>query len=338
MARTVVYRNYGPARDVLELVERPLPKPDAGNVLVRVMASGVNPSDVKKRAGWGNVAPPQHPIVPHADGAGVVEAAGPDADPIWVGKRVWIFNAQGSAGYGLKGGPESGTACEYTVVPPSCLAPLPDEASFSTGACLGVPAITAHYAVFSDGPVKGKLVLVQGGAGAVGELAIQFAARAGAKVIATVSSPAKAEIARRAGAKWCIDRRKEDVTAQVLAINNEGVDRIIEVDFGANAALDAGILAIGGSVAAYSSPSNRHPPMPYYELQMRAAIIRLISNVRIPRPGIDKAIATINEGLVDRWLSPTIAREYLLAEIASAHEAVESGEAVGQTVVSVQTS
>ncbi|WP_127520039.1 NADPH:quinone reductase [Mesorhizobium sp. Z1-4] len=337
MARTVEYTAYGPARDVLKIVDRDIPEPTAGNILVRVMASGVNPSDVKKRGGWGNVASPTQPIVPHADGAGVVEAVGPDADPSWVGKRVWIFNAQGSAGYGLKGGPESGTACEYTVVPPTCLAPLPDEASFSTGACLGVPAITAHYAVFSDGPVKDKLVLVQGGAGAVGELAIQFAARAGAKVMTTVSSPAKAEIAHRAGAAWCIDRKMENVTERVLALTDGGVDRIIEVDFGANAALDASILAIGGSIAAYSSPSDRHPTMPYYELQMRAAVIRLISNVRIPRPRIDGAIAAINEGLSEGWLSPTIAREYALADVALAHEAVEHGRAIGQTVVGVRT-
>ena len=338
MARTIEYSSYGSARDVLKLVERQAPKPSAGNVLVRVLASGVNSSDVKKRAGWGNVAPPVQPIVPHADGAGIVEATGPDAEQSWVGKRVWIFNAQGSAGYGLKGGPESGTACDYTLLPPTCLAPLPDNTPYSTGACLGVPAITAHYAVFSDGPVNDKIVLVQGGAGAVGELVVQFAAQAGAKVIATVSSPAKAEIARSAGAQWCIDRKKEDVTAKVLEIAPDGVDRIIEVDFGANAALDATVLAIGGSVASYSSPSDRHPSMPYYELQMRAAIIRLISNVRIPDSEIDKAIAAINEGLTQGWLAPTIASEFSLDDIASAHEAVEQGNAIGQIVVDLETS
>ncbi len=128
-----------------------------------------------------------------------------------------------------------------------------------------------------------------------------------------------AEIAHRAGARWCIDRKMEDVTSQVPAIAPHGVDRIIEVDFGANAALDATILDIGGSVAAYSSPSNRHPSMPYYELQMRAAIIRLISNVRIPGSEIDKAITATNEGLTEGWLAPTIASEFSLDDIASAY-------------------
>ena len=333
MARAVEYRSFGPARDVLEIVEHDVPTPDDGSLLVRIKASGVNPSDVKKRAGWGNVAPPPHPVVPHADGAGIVEAVGAGVDVAWVGRRVWIFNAQGSAGYGIEGGPEAGTAADFTVVPLACVAPLPDAASFAVGACLGVPAITAYYAVFSDGPVEGKYVLVQGGAGAVGELAVQFAANAGARVIATVSSPQKAEVARRAGAQWCIDRRTEDVAAQVLAIAPQGVDRIVEVDFGANAALDSRILAIGGRIAAYSSPSDRHPSMPYYELQMRAAIIRLISNVRIPRASIDAAIGSIGEGLSSGWLRPTIAAKFPLEQIAQAHEAVESGSLIGNVVV-----
>ena len=313
--------------------DRPLPGP--GEVLVRIHASGVNPSDVKKRAGWGNTAPPVHPVVPHADGAGIVEALGPDVDPNWLGQRVWIFNAQGSAGYGLKDGPEVGTAADWAALPTGCIAALPETASFETGACLGVPAITAHYAVFSDGPVEGMTLLVQGGAGAVGELAIQFAAAAGARVLSTVSSPGKAAIAQRAGAERSFDRHDGELAAAIRAAAPDGIDRIVEVDFGANAALDAKVPNVGGRIAAYSSPSNRHPEMPYYELQMRAAQIRLISNVLIPRSAIDSAIGGINDALVHNRLRPTISMSYALEQIASAHESVERGTSLGKTILAM---
>lgn len=329
------YRTFGPARDVLEIIDRPRPEPGPGEVLVRLAASGVNPSDVKKRAGWGNMEFLPDPVIPHADGAGVIATVGAGVGQTWVGRRVWVFNAQGSAGYGIAGGPEAGTAAQFAALPLSSIAHLPEPASFMVGACLGIPAITAHYAVFSDGPVARQSVLVQGGAGAVGTLAIQFAAAAGAKVITTVSSEKKAELARASGASHCIDRIEENVVERVLEIAPDGVDHIIEVDFGANADLDAQVLKVGGRIAAYSSPSDRHPSMPYYELQMRGALIRLISNVRIPTLSIDNAIEAINCGLVEGTLNPPIAAEFELADIAAAHEFLESGASVGNTVVKV---
>lgn len=335
MMKAAQYTTFGPARDVLEVIDRPRPEPGHGEVLVRLAASGVNPSDVKKRAGWGNMKSPPDPVTPHADGAGVIAAVGACVGQSWVGRRVWVFNAQGSAGYGITGGPEAGTAAEFAALPLSSVAHLPEPASFSVGACLGIPAITAHYAVFSDGPVVRQCVLVQGGAGAVGTLAIQFAAAAGATVIATVSSEKKAAIARTSGASHCVDRRRENVAEKILEIAPDGVDHIIEVDFGANAALDAQVLKVGGRIAAYSSPSNRHPTMPYYELQMRGALIRLISNVRIPASSIDDAIEAINCALVEGTLNPPIAAEFDLDDIAAAHEFLESGASIGNTVVKV---
>lgn len=329
------YKSFGPAREVLEIIDRPPPEPGRGEVLVRLAASGVNPSDVKKRAGWGNMETPPDPVTPHADGAGVIESVGAGVGPSWIGRRVWVFNAQGSAGYGIAGGPEAGTAAEYAALPLSSIAHLPEAAPFAVGACLGIPAITAHYAVFSDGPVARQTMLVQGGAGAVGTLAIQFAAAAGATVIATVSSEEKAEMARASGAGHCIDRHQEKLVERILDIAPDGVDHIIEVDFGANAALDAQVLAIGGRIAAYSSPSDRYPPMPYYELQMRGALIRLVSNVRIPAASIDNAIDAINCGLSAGTLNPPIAATFDLAEIAAAHEFLESGASIGNTVVKV---
>jgi NADPH2:quinone reductase len=330
----VSYSNFGEARDVLTLGPQAVAAPRAGEVVVRIHATGVNPSDVKKRTGWGSFQPPAEPIIPHSDGAGVVEAVGEGVSRDWIGRRVWLFNAQGAASYGGSG-PEAGTAATYSVLPLSHVVPLPDNVSFEIGACLGVPARTAHYVTFCDGPVAGKIVLVQGGAGAVGELAVQFASAAGATVITTVSSPEKAEIARKAGAAHVIDRHKEDVVAAVRAIAPEGVDRIIEVDFGANAAIDARVLRLGGQIASFSSPSNRTPAIPYYPLQFTNAQIRLAPIFMISKADSDRGLADINFALSMGTLRPTLAAVYGLDEIATAHEHVETARTPGNVVVRI---
>jgi len=331
--RAAVYHRTGPASEVLSIVERPRPEPDAGEVLVRMASTGVNPSDVKKRAGWRNVKPLVRVVTPHSDGAGVVEAAGAGVDPGWVGRRVWIYNAQGGASYGSTDSPECGTACEFAALPLPFVAPIPDNVSFETAACLGVPACTAHYAVFADGEVAGKTILVQGGAGAVGELAIQFAVAGGARVVATISSPAKAELARRAGASATVDRHRENVVEAVRAFAPEGVDRIIEVDFGANAAIDAGVLRKGGILVSYSSPSAPEPSIPYYPLQFTAGLIRFVPIFLIDQASRRRGLADINWALSTGQLRPTIAAVRSFDEIAAAHEMVESGQVIGNVVL-----
>ena len=326
------YDQFGAARDVLVLRAQNRPEPAPGEVVVRIHASGVNPSDVKKRSGWGSSQPPAEPVVPHSDGAGVIEAVGAGVPAHWMGRRVWVFNAQGAAAYGGRG-PEAGTAATYSALPLANVVPLPDNVSFEVGACLGVPARTAHYVTLCDGPVTGKIVLVQGGAGAVGELAIQFARADGATVIATVSSPEKAEIARRAGAQHIIDRKTEDVVAAVRAVAPEGVDRIIEVDFGANAEIDSRVLRLGGQIASYSSPSNRTPAIPYYPLQFTNAQIRLAPIFMISEEHSRRGLADINFALSMGTLNPTIAAVYELDDIAAAHEHVETGRSPGNVVI-----
>lgn len=333
--RAASYARFGAARDVLTLDPQSRSEPGPGEVVVAIHASGVNPSDVKKRAGWGNGPSPTQPVVPHSDGAGVIEAVGETVSPTWIGRRVWVFNAQGGSSYGGKG-PEAGTAGHYSTLPLANIVPLPDNVSFETGACLGVPARTAHYVTFCDGPVRGKTVLVQGGAGAVGELAIQFAHAAGATVIATVSSPEKAAIAMRAGASYTINRKTEDVVAAVRAIAPEGVDRIIEVDFAANAEIDSRVLRLGGQIASYSSPSNPTPAIPYYPLQFTNAHIRLAPIFMISREDSDRGLADINYALSTGTLDPTIAAIYDLNDIALAHEHVETARVPGNVVVCIR--
>jgi NADPH2:quinone reductase len=333
--KAIVYDRYGAASNVLRVVDLPKPRPSAGEVLVKIAISGVNPSDVKKRAGWRNPAPIVSPITPHSDGAGTIEAVGSNVSPSWIGRRVWIYNAQGGKAYGSVNSPECGTAAEYAALPLPFVVPLPDNVSFETGACLGVPACTAHYAVFADGAVAGKTILVQGGAGCVGELAIQFAASAGATVIATVSSQAKADIARRAGAVHMILRDDVDVASEVRKIVPEGIDRIIEVDFGANAAIDAAALRPGGVIASYSSPSAPTPTISYYPLQLTAGTLRFIPIFLIDESHRQRGLAEINYALSRETLRPTIAAAFCFDDFVKAHEMVESGKVIGNVILGV---
>lgn len=333
--RAAWYDRTGPAAEVLEIGELPAPRPGPGEVLVAIRASGINPSDTKARAGWRSPASLSQRVIPHSDGAGVIASVGDGLDPARNGERVWLWNAQGAGTYGAVNGPVAGTAAQFAVVPAAHAVPLPDQTSFVTGACLGVPACTAHYAVFADGDVKGRTVLVQGGAGAVGELAVQFAANAGARVITTVSSPEKAEIARAAGAHHIIDRRRADVVSSVLALAPDGVERIIEVDFGANGEADARMIAVNGIIASYSSTSRPEPTLPYYPLQFRGATLRLIQGYLLPAQARGGAIDDIHRLLAAARLRPTIAAILPLADIAKAHELVESGRAVGNIVLTV---
>ena len=245
--KAALYSRSGPAAEVLRVEEVDRPQPGPGEVLVRVRASGVNPTDHKARSG----AVPR-PIngfqVPHQDGAGIIEAVGAGVNPGRVGERVWLWLAAA--------GRQWGTAAEWTVVPERQAVPLPDGASFDLGASLGVPAMTAHYCVFSDGPVTGQTVLVAGGAGAVGHFSIELAKRDGARVVATVSSPEKAALAEKAGADLVVNYRSPDAAQQVRAFA-PAVDRVIEVALGANLALDLALARPGTTIVTYAAEACR---------------------------------------------------------------------------------
>jgi NADPH:quinone reductase len=161
------YDRQGPAAEVLRVGDLPAAEPGAGEVRVRLTLSGPNPGDMKKRHGWLGSAMAFPRIVPHSDGAGVIEAVGPGGDPARAGERVWVYGAQSYRPFG--------TAAQSTVVPDALAVGLPDAVSDELGACLGIPGITAHRAVFADGPVAGQTVLVHGVRGSVSSLAAQLA-------------------------------------------------------------------------------------------------------------------------------------------------------------------
>jgi NADPH2:quinone reductase len=318
------YEKKGPAAEVLRLGIQPKPRPGPGAVLVRVRASGVNPSDTKGRAGArGNAAMPFPLIVPHQDGAGIVEAVGEGVAEARIGERVWLYEAQLGRAFG--------TAAEYVALPAHQAVPMAEGMTFEEGACLGVPALTAHRAVFADGPVEGKTVLVTGGAGAVGFYAVQFARAGGARVVATVSNETQAETARRAGADEVIDRRA-DIAAR---LGERSVDRIVEVAFGANLAASLRILRPGGVIATYASDAEPEPALPFWPLVGRDATIRFVLVYVMSAEAHREAIDYVGRAAAESWLQHNVGAVLPLDRIAEAHALVETGRGGGKVVVEI---
>ncbi len=321
--KAVWYEKTGTAKDVLVVGNLPDPSPSAGEVRVRVHASGVNPSDVKSRAGRPMTAPK---IIPHSDGAGVIDQVGQGVSDERLGQRVWLWNGQWNRPFG--------TAAEFIVLPQEQAVVLPDGVTFEEGACLGIPALTALRAVAIDGAVSGKAVLVMGGAGAVGAYAIQFARLLGAaKIIASVSSPEKAIVAHSLGADYVVNYRTEDVADRVRAwTDGRGVDRVVEVDAAANVGSVPRLLARDGLYGVYGSgkPDIAFPfaPMILIGAAVRFFIVyELASAARVETQGA--LTSYLRAGL----LSHAVAQTFSLDEIVGAHEAVESGKVVGNVVL-----
>jgi NADPH2:quinone reductase len=326
-SRFAFYEDTGPARDVIGIETRPRPTPGPGEVLVEIHRSGINPSDTKRRAGWASYKPRSARMVLHADGAGIVVDVGDGVASPRPGERVWLWNAETEG---------QGTAADHCVVPAANAVPLPDSASFDVGACLGVPACTAHRAVFADGPVAGRSVLVQGGAGAVGAYAVQFARRAGAHVIATGSTPEKRALALKLGAHAALDYRGPDAAAAILAANGgRGLDRIVEVDLGENLALDIAVAGLNATIASYSSTRVREFSFPYYDIAPKGLNFRIVQGYCLPDDARAAAIADITAALEEGRLRHRIGAVFPLDRIVEAHEAAERGDA-GKVLLAVR--
>jgi NADPH2:quinone reductase len=318
--RAALYSDTGKAADVLRVEEIPRPEPGPGEVLVRVYASGINPTDYKARSG----AVPRSLDdfqIPHHDGAGVIEAVGPGVDPGRVGQRVWLWFAAH--------GRRWGAAAEWTVVPERQAVPLPDNASFELGAQLGVPAMTAHYCLFCDGPVNGRTVLVAGGAGAVGHFAIELAKRAGARIVSTASSPEKQALAEEAGADLVVNYRSPDAADQIKAFGP--VDRVIEVALGANLELDLAVVRPHATIVTYSA-DGANPVLPVRACMSANLTLKFVLVYGVPRDALEQAAAHITAALAAGELTGLPVHKFPLTEIAAAHEAAESG-VVGKVIV-----
>lgn len=329
--RAGYYEHKGLALEVICIGELPDPTPGPGDVLVRVAVSGLNPSDTKNRSGWGGYKHMPFPlIVPHNDGAGVIEAVGPGVSEARVGERVWLYEAQ-------RQGRAFGTAAEFVVVPAENAAPLPEAAGFDLGACLGVPAMTAHRCLFANGGLQGKTVLVSGGGGAVGNAAIQLACWAGAYVIATISRPEQAQAAREAGAHFVIDRVNEDIATSVHANTaGRGVDRVVEVAFEANLETNLKILKPGGVISTYATGgADAAPTIPFYRLAFQNISVNFIFVYDMPDEAKSAAISDINAAIDVGAFGLFIGGRFALSKLASAHDALDAKELVGNIVIDV---
>lgn len=322
--KAVWYERNGPA-DIIEYGEMPDPEPGPNEVRVRVVSSGVNPSDWKRRQGL--TSQMEFPrVIPNQDGAGVIDAVGPGVPQSRTGERVWLFESQFSRPFG--------TGAEYTVQPSGHAVRLPESTSFEMGAGLGVPAMTAHRCVFADGPVTGKTVLVTGGAGAVGHYAIQLAKLGGATVISTVSSEEKAQIALAAGADHTINYREGDTAARIFDVTGGmGVDHIVEVDMAANFPVSLQALRSSGVLAVYSAGSAQGPTVPL-KFKSSNVTVRMVLVYDMPEPAKATAITDITSWLEQGKLTNFPGPNFPLEQLKDAHLAVEGG-AIGKVIVDV---
>ena len=326
--RAAWFDTFGAAGDCLELGEKPKPIAGPGEVLVRLATSGVNPSDVKKRAGaFPNLLDDGY-VIPHSDGAGVIEAVGDGVSTDRIGERVWVYQAQYARRFG--------TAAEYVALDQGRAARLPDNASFALGACLGIPVMTAHRCVFADGPVSGQTILVTGGAGRVGYYAIQWAVQAGANVIATASNDADRETCIQLGAAGVANHRQDDWADEVLNLNGgEPVDRVIDVEFGANLPEVLRLIKTSGVIATYSSTQVREPCLPFMQMMFMDLTIRMVIVYAMPEAAKCEAIGAINEALANENMQHRIAHELPLDEIVRSHELIEQAGFGGCVVVHI---
>jgi NADPH2:quinone reductase len=322
--KAVWYESNGDA-DIMEYGDMPDPQPGPGEVRVRVVTSGVNPSDWKRRQGLVNkIDFPR--IIPNQDGAGVIDAVGSGVDQSRIGERVWLFECQFGRPFG--------TGAEYTVQPSGHAVRLPDNTDFTTAAGLGVPAMTAHRCVFADGPVTGKIVLVTGGAGAVGHYAVQLAKLGGATVISTVSSDEKGQIASAAGADHIINYREGDTTQKIRDLTGgAGVDHIVEVDMAANFAVSQQVLKSSGVLAVYWVGSSTAPTLPL-KFNSSNVTVRMVLVYDMPEPAKYAAVADITAWLEQGQLAPFAGPHFSLEQLKDAHLAVEQA-VVGKVVIDV---
>jgi NADPH2:quinone reductase len=321
--RAAYYERNGSAREVLQVGDVPTPRPGPGDVRVKLVTSGVNPSDVKSRQGsTRKIAFPR--VIPHSDGAGVIEDVGDGVPKSRIGERVWVWNGQWKRAFG--------TAAEFIVLPAAQAVTLPGNVTFDAGACLGIPAMTAIHAVVLANVAKDTTLLVSGGAGAVSQYVIQFAKTKGAKVITTVSSPEKAKAAREAGADHTIDYKRENVGERVMEITaRHGVDTAIEMNLTTNANLIPKVLRAKGSVIVYGTGPEAVLPAAF--CLVNSIRLQFFLVYELDATERERAIAAINHALKTGTLLNRVAQPaFSLTDIAAAHEAVERGT-IGNVVM-----
>jgi len=326
--KAISFAEFGPANQVLEVSEWPTPEPGPGEVLVKLHTTGVNPSDVKKRAGGFPNLLDDGPVIPHSDGAGVIEGVGSGVPNSRIGERVFVYQAQHARLHG--------TAADYVAIDTLRAPGLPDNTAFDVGACVGIPILTAHRCVFADGDVADQWVLVTGGAGRVGHYAIQLAQRAGARVIATASNEADALACREAGAEYVVNHREPGWGRQVVEqLGGSQMDRAIDVEFGANLPELLDCLRTGATIATYSSTVVPEPSLPFRTMMFMDLTVRMVIVYAMPETAKAQAVADTQALLAQGGLRHRIAQTLPFSEMARAHEIIEEGSVRGCVVVTL---
>ena len=321
---------FGSPEESIIFGEVPTPEVGVGEVLVKMKTTGVNPSDTKKRAGAFPNLLDGGLVIPHSDGAGVIEAVGEGVDQSRIGERVWVYQAQ----FGRR----FGSAAEYVAIESVRAPVLADNASFEVGAVLGIPVMTAHRCVFADGDVQGQTILVTGGAGRVGYYAIQWAKRAGATVVATASNEADKALCLELGADHVVNHRNENWYAQVLeATAGTKVDRVVDVEFGQNLPEVLQCIKVGGVIATYSSTVVPQPQLPFKDMMFMDLTLRMVIVYAMPEQAKLDAIADIDEVLSGNEFSHRIAHSLPFNKMAKSHELIEAGGFGGCVVVNIDS-
>ncbi len=324
------FEKFGSPAESIIIGVQPKPQVGEGEVLVKLKTTGVNPSDVKKRIGaFPNLLDSGH-VIPHSDGAGIIEAVGKGVSPERVGERVWVYQAQYAR--------MLGTAAEFVCIDANRAAKLPDNASFEIGACLGIPAMTAHRAVCSDGDLTGKTVLITGGAGRVGFYAIQWAKMTGAKVIATASNREDAVSCVEAGADLVVNHRDDNWGEKVVELNHGNkVDRVVDVEFGYNLPEVLKCITIGGVIATYGNTQIKEPKLPFFQMMFMDLTIKMTIVYAMPETAKTQAIAAIYAALSQNQLKHRVTHVLPFNDMAKSHELIETNGLRGCVVVDIES-
>jgi NADPH2:quinone reductase len=322
------FETFGSAADTIIIGEKATPIAGAGEVLVKLKTTGINPSDVKKRAGSFPNLLDDGFVIPHSDGAGIIEAVGSGVDVNRIGERVFVYQAQ----YGRR----FGSAAEYVTLDSERAPTLPDNTSFEIGACIGIPVMTAHRCVYADGSVQGQIIVVTGGAGRVGYYAIQWAKHAGATVIATASNPKDEQSCRDAGADFVVNHRDDNWGQQVLKCT-QGIkaNRVIDVEFGANLPQVLTFIATSGTISSYSSTQVKEPILPFLQMMFMDLSLRLVLVYAMPEDAKQQAINDTQQLLKEEKLQHRIAHSLAFDQMVQAHELIEHGGFGGCVVVNI---
>jgi NADPH:quinone reductase-like Zn-dependent oxidoreductase len=322
------FESFGSPSDSLIIGEQATPSAERGEVLVRMKTTGVNPSDVKKRQGAFPNLLDNGLVIPHSDGAGIIEAVGEGIDSNRIGERVFIYQAQ----FGRR----FGSAAQYLAIDSTRAPALPDNTSFEIGACIGIPIMTAHRCVFADGNVTGQTILITGGAGRVGYYAIQWAKQSGATVIATASNLDDAALCKSLGADHVVNHREANWGDHVLAcLEGNKVDRVVDVEFGASLPEVLKCIRISGTIATYSSTVIPQPQLPFKEMMFMDLTLRMVIVYAMPEIAKQQAVADTVKLLAEGKLQHRLAHVLPFEEMAKSHELIEQGGFGGCVVVTI---